>query len=191
MASRRHEWLTIPNVLTVARLGLLIPLASMILTGQQGYWPLVLIMAWSGSDWLDGFIAREFGQSSRVGEILDPIADRLGIFVVTVCLCLSGVLSWLVPVVIGLTDIGATLCAGRAAAAGRIHVNLLGKARSAVLFLGLVFLVASTTFAAGLRVVAFVLIAVGTVLHVLAGLSYIYEAQNKARQEAAGASLDD
>ena len=188
MAHRTHEWLTVPNVLTVARLGLLVPLTSMILAGQGGYWPLILIMAWAGSDWLDGFIARGFGQTSRVGEILDPIADRLGIFVVTLSLCISGTLSWLVPVVIGATDAGATLFAGRAAASGRIQVNMLGKVRSAVLFLGVVLLVASASLASGLGVPAAILIGVGTVLHVIAGISYIHQARRAARQETVSAS---
>lgn len=177
MVSRKHEWLTVPNALTLVRLGLLVPLGWMIITGYKGWAPLLLMIVWSGSDWLDGFLARELGQSSRVGEVLDPIADRLGILVVTVSLCASGALSWFFPVVIGGTDAVVAALAGRAAAAGRIHVNMLGKVRSAVLFLGLVTLVASASLMGPWTLPAFVLLGVGTALHVVAGAIYIREAR--------------
>ena len=168
MAPRKHEWLTVPNALTVLRLILLVPLASMILSRQLGLGPLIIIILWSGSDWLDGYLAREYGQTSRFGEILDPIADRLGIFVVTATLCYIGVLPWVIPVVIGLTDIATALLAGRAAASGRIHVNMIGKARSAILFLGLVILVASLSRLPDACLIAVMFIGLGTLLHLVA-----------------------
>lgn len=184
MAPRKYEWLTVPNALTVLRLVLLIPLASMILSRQLGLGPLVIIMLWSGSDWLDGYLAREYGQTSRFGEILDPIADRLGIFVVTASLCYIGILPWVIPVVIGLTDISTALLAGRAAASGQIHVNMIGKARSAILFLGLVLLVASLSTLPDACPIAVMFIGVGTLLHLVAGVMYIREARRNTNHVA-------
>ena len=182
MAPRKHEWMTVPNALTLLRLLLLIPLASMILSRQLGLGPLVIIMLWSGSDWLDGYIAREYGQTSRFGEGFDPIADRLGIFVVTATLCYIGVLPWVIPVAIGLTDAATALFAGRAAASGYIHVTMIGKVRSAILFLGLVLLVASLSRLPDACPIAVMFIGVGTLLHLFAGVVYIREARRNLKR---------
>lgn len=182
MARRKYECLTVPNALTVLRLILLVPLASMILSRQLGLGPLFIIILWSGSDWLDGHLARKYDQTSRFGEILDPIADRLGIFVVTATLCYIGVLPWVIPVVIGLTDISTVLFAGRAAASGQIHVNMIGKARSAILFLGLVLLVASLSRLPDACPIAVMFIGAGTLLHLMAGVMYIREARRNVNR---------
>ena len=182
MAPRKHEWMTVPNALTLLRLLLLIPSASMILSRQLGLGPLVIIMLWSGSDWLDGYIAREYGQTSRFGEVFDPIADRLGIFVVTAALCYIGVLPWVIPVAIGLTDAATALFAGRAAASGYIHVTMIGKVRSAILFLGLVLLVASLSRLPDACPIAVMFIGVGTLLHLFAGVVYIREARRNLKR---------
>ena len=182
MAPRKHEWMTVPNALTLLRLLLLIPLAPMILSRQLGLGPLVIIMLWSGSDWLDGYIAREYGQTSRFGEVFDPIADRLGIFVVTATLCYIGVLPWVIPVAIGLTDAATALFAGRAAASGYIHVTMIGKVRSAILFLGLVLLVASLSRLPDACPIAVMFIGVGTLLHLFAGVVYIREARRNLKR---------
>ena len=69
-------WLTIPNVLTVARLGAIIPFAWLAMRGQDRA-ALILFLLAGLTDTLDGTIARKFGQASKVGRFLDPIADKL------------------------------------------------------------------------------------------------------------------
>ncbi len=72
------EWRpwTIPNLLTFGRLVVLPFLVIAILEGR--YWPaFVLFFAASITDFVDGFLARHFHMSSRLGALLDPIADKL------------------------------------------------------------------------------------------------------------------
>lgn len=84
-----REWATLPNLITLMRLALAIPIA--ILT-VQGDWPLltvVLLIGFAASDWVDGYLARKLEQTSSVGALLDPIADRVGIGVIVGALVVS------------------------------------------------------------------------------------------------------
>jgi len=87
-------WLTIPNVLTVARLGAIIPFAWLAMRGQDRA-ALILFLLAGLTDTLDGTIARKFGQASKVGRFLDPIADKLftGVAFVVLSMFRSGLTS--------------------------------------------------------------------------------------------------
>jgi phosphatidylglycerophosphate synthase len=95
--------LTIPNVLSVIRL-VLLPVFAYLLLERQSYGPALAILIFSGaSDWADGKIARLVAnQSSRLGELLDPLVDRIYMVAVPVVLALAGVVPWwLVAVLLG------------------------------------------------------------------------------------------
>jgi len=95
-AGRREGdvWLTIPNALTAARLGAIIPFAWLAMRGQDRA-ALILFFLAGLTDTLDGTIARHFGQASRIGRLIDPIADKLftGIAFVVLSMFRSGVTS--------------------------------------------------------------------------------------------------
>lgn len=81
--------LTVPNVISVFRI-LLIPLfVVLLLAGQNIYAFLVFVLACI-SDGVDGFIARHFRQTTNLGKLLDPIADRGLILAGSICLCILG-----------------------------------------------------------------------------------------------------
>jgi cardiolipin synthase len=85
--------LTVPNVLSTIRL-LGVPLFLWaILSGRDGL-ALVLLMASGITDYLDGKIARKFGLESRVGQLLDPIADRLYIVSTLLGLAWREIIPW-------------------------------------------------------------------------------------------------
>ena len=68
---------TIPNILSAIRL-LGVPLfLALILSGDSDAWAITLLMFAGLTDYLDGFLARKLNQYSRIGELLDPLADRL------------------------------------------------------------------------------------------------------------------
>ena len=72
----KHQILTAPNQLTLARL-IFIPFVIMnVFDGNWG-WALVLLVAAGLSDGLDGLLARVLNQQTMLGEYLDPIADKL------------------------------------------------------------------------------------------------------------------
>lgn len=165
--------LTIPNLVTLIRFALLVPACWLILTRTQGWGTLVLLAVWASTDWVDGFLARALDQKSRVGQIMDPIADRIGIGAVILCLAVIDALSWMAVVIVVAMDVMALILVGPAARRGEVTVSWLGKARTAVMFVGVVALVAQVSGVLQLGSLAQGLIAIGLVLHVVVGITYI------------------
>ena len=76
MKDYSHQFWTIPNIITIVRLALIVPMFVTFFTEQ--YFATLIIITVSGvSDVVDGIIARKFSMVSEVGKILDPIADKL------------------------------------------------------------------------------------------------------------------
>jgi len=102
----------IPNLITLMRLLLVVPVAVAILSGEYML-TLVLFTIASISDGVDGYLARRFNWTSRFGEILDPIADKLMLIVAFLLLTYIGNFPlWLAAVVIGrdlIVVAGATI----------------------------------------------------------------------------------
>ena len=86
--------LTIPNILTLARIALIPLLFMTYFSNLDNAMPLAaLIFIFAGiTDWLDGYIAKNYNQSSTMGAILDPIADKCLIGIVTSSLAVKGLL---------------------------------------------------------------------------------------------------
>jgi cardiolipin synthase len=66
----------IPNIISVLRLIAVIPVVWLLLEGEFG-WALVLFAVAGISDGVDGFLAKHYGWQSRLGGILDPLADKI------------------------------------------------------------------------------------------------------------------
>lgn len=95
---------TIPNILSGLRL-LGVPLFLWLVLGPEEDLLALLVLMVSGvTDYLDGYLARRLDQRSALGEILDPVADRLYILAVLVGLGLREVIPWWVVVILPLRD---------------------------------------------------------------------------------------
>src|SRR3954462_10130907 len=82
-AQRSAIW-TVPNAVSALRL-LGVPLFLWLVLGPEADVLALLLLMLSGfTDWLDGYLARRLHQTSKLGEILDPVADRLYILAVVV-----------------------------------------------------------------------------------------------------------
>ena len=80
-----NKALTIPNLICLVRILLITPFVVFFLDGEYFIAAAVIIL--SGlSDCIDGFIARKFNQESELGKILDPLADKLTLLAVGICL---------------------------------------------------------------------------------------------------------
>lgn len=91
---RKAEILSIPNLMSVFRMLLIPPLAIVLLKGQTA--ATISLLALSAlTDVADGFIARKFHQVTQLGKILDPVADKLTLFVLAVCTALHRPVFWL------------------------------------------------------------------------------------------------
>lgn len=141
---------TVPNLLSIARLGVL-PLVYLDITSDRLGRALVLLLLIAASDWFDGFLARVLDQRTRLGAVLDPIGDRLGFIVVGVALVVSGLLPvWMLVVLLGREAVvllfGLVLLRlGR----GIPATSRLGKVATSGLAFSMIGLVAAGAFGGG------------------------------------------
>ena len=96
---------TLPNVLSLARLAGVPVFLWLVLVPEADGWALLLLMLSGITDYLDGYLARRLDQYSRLGEILDPVADRLYILAVVIGLALRDIIPWWVAIALPLRDL--------------------------------------------------------------------------------------
>ena len=84
------DLMTIPNAISFIRILLITPFVAFFVAAKYitgNYIPAIVIIAISGiSDLFDGMIARKFNQESELGKVLDPLADKLTLIAVGICL---------------------------------------------------------------------------------------------------------
>ena len=127
---------TIPNLLSLLRL-LGVPLFLWLALGPQDNWWALLVLVFAGiSDYLDGKIARRFGQTSRLGAVLDPAADRLYILATVAALADLGTIPIWLAILLVSRDVvlAATIPVLRHRGYGvALPVNFVGKAATTCL----------------------------------------------------------
>lgn len=138
---------TIPNALSTVRLLLVPVFLALVLTGYD-LAALIIIVISSATDYLDGIIARRFGQITKLGQLLDPAADRLFIFAAVIALAVREVVPWWVVIVIVGRDVllavlGVVLAQHDY---GPLPVHHLGKLATFALFYALPILVLGQAF---------------------------------------------
>lgn len=135
----KHRVWTIPNILSFIRLAL-VPVFLYLLLTRNAWGPATAILMFGGaSDWADGKIARLVpNQSSRLGELLDPLVDRVYMVTVPVGLALAGVIPWwLVAILLGRDLLlAATLPLLRGRGLDALPVTYIGKAATFALMSG-------------------------------------------------------
>lgn len=78
-------WRNIPNIITIARFFLIVPIAYFQLNGM--YAAALIVFAIAGlSDGIDGFLAKRYQWVSRLGSLLDPLADKCLLISITAIL---------------------------------------------------------------------------------------------------------
>jgi len=121
--------LTVPNLLSFIRLAGIPVFLWFLLGPHWDVWALVILAVAGITDFLDGYLARAWHQVSRLGQVLDPIADRLYILATIVGLAARGFLPWPLVIVLIARDVMlATLVpALRARGYASLPVHFLGK----------------------------------------------------------------
>jgi cardiolipin synthase len=97
--------LTVPNALSVSRLVGVPIFLWLVLVPQADGWAFVVLAIAGVTDWLDGALARALNQQSRIGEILDPAADRLYIAATIIGLAIRGIIPWWLVVILVARDV--------------------------------------------------------------------------------------
>ena len=179
---------TIPNLISFIRL-LLVPVFLWLLFGRDDVaaagWLLGII---GSTDWVDGFLARKLGQVSKVGEFLDPLADRLAVAAAVVGGLIAGVLpawfAWALIVREALIAFGALLVGVKAGA--KLQVRPLGKLATLLLYVAIAaWFVGVGTDTAWLETAAWVTGLPGLILYYVVGFQYAGDARRLIAEAAA------
>lgn len=176
-AARSRRVLTAPNVITLVRLAC-IPVFLWLLFGLGSRaWAAGLLGVLGATDWVDGFVARRYGQVSEVGKILDPVADRLLLLVSVTAILIDGSAPLWFGVAVLVREVlvaGATLTLA-AMGARRIDVTWWGKAGTFGLLFAFPFFLASNSSVAPdlFRVLAWACGIPGLVLSYVALFRYV------------------
>jgi len=126
---RTDQVVNVPNALSLLRL-LLVPVFFWLILTSHDAWALVVLLVSGITDYLDGHLARRWHQVSRVGQLLDPVADRLYILATLLGLAWRDVVPWwLVVLVVGRDVLLAfTIPVLARHGYGPLPVHFLGKA---------------------------------------------------------------
>ncbi|HEX9344216.1 MAG TPA: CDP-alcohol phosphatidyltransferase family protein [Actinomycetota bacterium] len=168
---------TAPNAISFGRL-LLMPVCAWLLGSGHYATGIIVTGAVGATDWVDGWLARRTGQVSRLGQLLDPLADRLLIASVAIALLARGVLPWAAVVLLVGRDL--LLLAGwpllRRRGVRPPEVVWVGKAATFDLLVALPMLVLGETglgVAGAAHWLGLVLLWFGVALYYVAGGVYV------------------
>ncbi|QGH69431.1 CDP-alcohol phosphatidyltransferase family protein [Pseudactinotalea sp. HY158] len=124
-----HRIWTVPNVISMARL-LLVPVVLVLILNGYGVLAVVTLAVAGLSDYVDGYIARRFDQMSKLGKLLDPMADRLFIAVTLIGMAARALIPWWLVAAIAAREllVGLTLPVLARRGFPGYPVHLAGKA---------------------------------------------------------------
>jgi cardiolipin synthase len=176
--------LTIPNVITVVRF-LGTPLFVWLVLARHEYgWGVFVLAVMGCTDWIDGFVARKLNQTSQLGRILDPLADRVALVAVSITLVAAKIMPLWMLLLLVIPDVvllSVTLYFFRGDA--HLKVTLLGKTRTAALLIGTPMLLLAKALDSDFTfVVAWVFLGAGMVMHVIAFSHYFVAVLAKHRE---------
>lgn len=173
---------TLPNAITIFRI-IIIPVFATLMALGFNIECLLLMIVCAISDFFDGYFARKLNSVTRVGKILDPIADRLMIFVTLVMLTATGYLSIVACLVMFVRETMLFFLYGTLVLNGKspIAVSFVGKVATAGLLFSmpLIFLTSflklSVFYWNNLHYFGVILLIISLMLYWVAGIEYAYK----------------
>jgi cardiolipin synthase len=194
----RRVW-TIPNALSMLRLAGVPVFLYLVFVAERNGFAILVLMAAGISDYLDGLIARRYHSFTRLGQLLDPLADRLYILATLLALVVrDGLPLWWALALIGRDLVlSAFLPILRRRGYGPLPVHFLGKAATFNLLFAFPMLLAALPgnddlLATIFRPLGWAFATWGSVLYVWAGVLYVvqvrrlFKADAEAAQQAEG-----
>jgi cardiolipin synthase len=186
--------LTIPNLLSVIRLALVPVFLWLLLGPKADGWALAILVYAGISDWADGKIARLFNQTSRLGAMLDPAADRLYTLATVVAFVVRDIVPWWIAALLVLRDVVVGICIwvlGRKGFAPP-EVTYIGKAATFNLLYAMPLMLLAqggSTAATMARPVAYAFAIWGGALFLWSGVLYLVQTRAALRSSARPAPL--
>jgi CDP-diacylglycerol--glycerol-3-phosphate 3-phosphatidyltransferase len=162
-----------PNRITLVRI-FLVPILLVFLVSPHGWHPIIatsIFLVAAFTDWLDGHLARSTNQITRLGELLDPIADKLLVTAALVSLVdRQQVPAWIVTIIL-CRELAIT---GLRALAADQHIIIAaetsGKYKMVFLIIGVPLLMLNLPV---LYVPGMVALSIGTILGLVSGVDYL------------------
>lgn len=185
---------TIPNALSALRL-VGVPIFLWLILAEHDTAALIVLMASGVTDYLDGKIARRYGLISRLGQLLDPIADRLYIISTLFGLAVRSIIPWWLVVVLLARDV-FVLALGPLLRRDRLPippVHFVGKAATFNLIYAFPLMLlgdGTGTLAEIARPIGWAFAWWGTGLYWIAGLMYAYQVRSMVRAARRGSRAE-
>ncbi|MEO8907139.1 MAG: CDP-alcohol phosphatidyltransferase family protein [Microbacteriaceae bacterium] len=180
--------LTVPNILSFFRLAL-VPVFIVLIVVGLDMLALVVLVVSSATDFFDGYLARKLNQVSRLGQLLDPAADRLYIFAALIGLAWRELIPWWLVAIVVSRDVMLAILGIILAnfGYGPLPVHRLGKVATFCLLFALPLLLLGEAFP-GVNAVSaplgWALALWGAFLYWWAGVVYIIETARVVRASA-------
>lgn len=175
------SWL--PNAISLLRIVLVIPILSLILSGGFG-WALALFFVAGFSDGIDGYLAKRFDWHTRLGGLLDPVADKLLVAGTFITLAYSQQIPvWLAAVVISrdLIIIGGAIAYNFIVRPVQGEPTKISKLNTALQLLFLLFVLSRAAFEWPDEITITVLGAAILITVVISGVDYVLSWSSRAR----------
>ena len=175
------SWL--PNAISIMRIALIVPILALIAQARFD-WALILFFIAGFSDGVDGYLAQRFDWSSRLGGMLDPIADKLlmtGVFVMLAWVDLIPV--WLAVAVIlrDVVIIGGAVAYSILFKPVPAEPSRISKANTALQILFVLFVMSQAAFSWPDTISTTILGAAVLVTVVISGVDYVLRWSHRAR----------
>jgi len=186
---------TVPNLISMARLAGVPVFLWLVLVPQADWWAVGLLIAAGLSDWLDGKLARAWNQQSRLGQVLDPAADRLYIAAILIGLAVRAIIPWWLVAVLAARELvlGVALLVLRRHSYGPLQVSFVGKTATLCLLYAFPLVLLGShagAVATAARVTGWAFAIWGTALYWWAAVLYLQQTRQviaaARRDEAAG-----
>ena len=181
---------TLANIISVIRL-MAIPVFLVLVVQDRLVTALVLLIAAVLTDFVDGMIARRMNQITKLGQFLDPFADRLFIAAIVIALAIQDVVPWWFVAAVMLRDallgIGGLVMAPYGAAT--LPVKWWGKvATFGMLFVLPLFFLGAVFESVGVITtpIAWTLAVISVILYWIVGFSYLFDAVSIAKNRTRG-----
>jgi len=192
------EVVNVPNLLSFLRI-LLVPVFLWLLLDQL-FLAAIAVLAFAGlTDFLDGFLARKLNQTTKLGKMLDPVADRLYIFATLLALSATGYVPWWLAGLVILRDVLMLISLPLLASVGyrSLPVHYLGKASTFALLYSFPLLLMGKIFTEAAFIItpiAWAFALWGVALYWWSGFVYLWQLVlliRKERQKATNVNVSN